>query len=83
LVDVDGNVEECRGTVSVFNVLAPVVRSFNSQANEIEAVGAWLANRGKYCGGSRLMFQRVRNKAQNDKKGAKNSAPHELRLLSL
>ena len=45
--DVDGNVEERRGTVSVFNGPAPVVQTFDSQAKEIEAVGAWLAERVK------------------------------------
>ena len=45
--DVDGNTEERRGTVSVFNGPAPVVRTFNSQEEEVDAVGAWLADRGK------------------------------------
>jgi mRNA-degrading endonuclease RelE of RelBE toxin-antitoxin system len=45
--DVDGNVEERRGTVSVFNGPPPVVQVFDSQAKEIEAVGAWLAERSK------------------------------------
>jgi len=44
--DVDGNTEERRGTVSVFNGAAPVVRTFNSQEEEVDAVGAWLADRG-------------------------------------
>jgi len=41
--DVDGNKEERRGTVSVFNGPPPVVRAFDSEAAEIDAVGAWLA----------------------------------------
>ena len=45
--DVDGNTEERRGTVSVFNGPAPVVRTFNSREEEVDAVGAWLADRGK------------------------------------
>ncbi|MBI2289272.1 MAG: DNA helicase, partial [Betaproteobacteria bacterium] len=45
--DVDGNTEERRGTVSVFNGPAPVVRTFNSREKEVEAVGAWLSDRGK------------------------------------
>ncbi len=45
--DVDGNVEERRGTVSVFNGPPPVVQTFDSQAEEIEAVGVWLADRSK------------------------------------
>ena len=47
VADVDGNVEERRGTVSVFNGPPPVVQTFDSQAKEIEAVGAWLADRIK------------------------------------
>ncbi|MGB7543411.1 MAG: UvrD-helicase domain-containing protein [Burkholderiales bacterium] len=45
--DVDGNVEERLGTISVFNGPAPVVQTFDSQVKEIEAVGAWLAERSK------------------------------------
>ena len=45
--DVDGNTEERRGTVSVFNGPAPLVQTFDSQAKETEAVGAWLAERAK------------------------------------
>jgi len=45
--DVDGNTEERRGTVSVFNGSAPVVRTFNSHEEEVDAVGAWLVDRGK------------------------------------
>ena len=47
VADVDGNVEERRGTVSIFNGPPPVVQIFDSQAKEIEAVGAWLADRVK------------------------------------
>lgn len=45
--DVDGNVEARRGTVSVFNGPSPIVQIFDSQAKEIEAVGAWLTERSK------------------------------------
>ncbi len=45
LSDVDGNVEERRGTVSVFNGPAPEVRTFDSQQEEISAVSAWLMDR--------------------------------------
>ena len=47
VADVDGNVEERSGTVSVFNGPPPIVQTFDSQAKEIEAVGAWLAERSK------------------------------------
>ena len=43
--DVDGNTEERRGTVSVFNGPAPAIRTFNSQKEEISAAGAWLVDR--------------------------------------
>ncbi len=45
--DVDGNTEERRGTVSIFNGPMPVVRTFKNQEEEIRAVGAWLADRTK------------------------------------
>lgn len=40
--DVDGNTEDRRGTVSVFNGPAPVIQSFASRNEEIAAVAAWL-----------------------------------------
>ena len=43
--DVDGNTEDRRSTVSVFNGTAPVIKSFGSQADEINAVGEWLRDR--------------------------------------
>jgi len=45
--DVDGNTEERRGTVSVFNGPAPAIRTFGSAEEEIGAVAAWLADRSK------------------------------------
>jgi superfamily I DNA/RNA helicase len=45
--DVDGNKEERRGTISVFNGPSPVVATFESEEAEIEAVGAWLTARDK------------------------------------
>ena len=47
VADVDGNAEDRRGTVSVFNGPAPVVRTLKSQEEEIEAVGGWIAERGR------------------------------------
>ncbi|HET8941047.1 MAG TPA: UvrD-helicase domain-containing protein [Rudaea sp.] len=43
--DVDGNVEERRGTVSVFNGPPPEILSFPDSAAESAAVGAWLSRR--------------------------------------
>jgi mRNA-degrading endonuclease RelE of RelBE toxin-antitoxin system len=44
VADVDGNTEVRRGTVSVFNGPAPVVRTFSSQQDENNFVAAWIAN---------------------------------------
>jgi superfamily I DNA/RNA helicase len=45
VADVDGNVEERKGTVSVFNGPAPAIASFPTVAAEAEAVAAWLQQR--------------------------------------
>ena len=45
IADVDGNVEERRGTVSVFNGPKPTIIAFNSKTEEIEAVKQWLLDR--------------------------------------
>ncbi|MGA8672921.1 MAG: UvrD-helicase domain-containing protein [Terracidiphilus sp.] len=42
VADVDGNIEERRGTISVFNGPDPAVRTFGSQEEEIDAVRTWL-----------------------------------------
>jgi superfamily I DNA/RNA helicase len=47
VADVDGNIEERRGTVSVFNGPAPLVQRFKSQEDENAAVGDWLAERSR------------------------------------
>lgn len=43
--DVDGNTEERKGTVSVFNGQPPSIREFASQAEEIDAVATWLGEK--------------------------------------
>ena len=45
VADVDGNKEDRRGTVSVFNGTIPLIRSFDSQEEEISAVSDWLRGR--------------------------------------
>jgi hypothetical protein len=45
LADVDGNAEERRGTVSVFNGPAPMVEVLADPEQEVEAVGRWVAAR--------------------------------------
>lgn len=47
VTDVDGNSEDRRGTVSVFNGPAPDIRSFKSDVAECKAVTAWLLERVK------------------------------------
>lgn len=42
VADVDGNVEDRRGTVSVFNGPLPLINSYESEQAEIESVGTWL-----------------------------------------
>ena len=43
--DVDGNTEDRRGTVSVFNGPAPAIQSFADRKLEKDAVAAWLSAR--------------------------------------
>lgn len=45
LSDVDGNTEKRRDTVSVFNGPEPVILALATEAEEIKAVGQWLADR--------------------------------------
>lgn len=47
LSDVDGNTEERRGTVSVFNGPKPTVRAIEDEKAETEAVAEWLKERIK------------------------------------
>ena len=42
VVDVDGNAEQRSGTVSVFNGPSPVLRAFDTEAEEFAAVSEWL-----------------------------------------
>ena len=45
LTDIDGNREDRRDTVSVFNGPVPTILSFKSEAEEIDAVAEWLNKR--------------------------------------
>lgn len=45
VTDVDGNVEDRRGTVSVFNGPPPTVQTFTTEQEEAAAVGTWIAER--------------------------------------
>ncbi len=44
LSDVDGNTEERRGTISVFNGPRPIISVLDTEQDEIETVGKWLQN---------------------------------------
>jgi superfamily I DNA/RNA helicase len=45
LADVDGNAEDRRGTVSVFNGPPPAIETFDDPEQEAEAVSEWIAAR--------------------------------------
>lgn len=47
VMDVDGNTEDRSDTVSVFNGPPPTIRTFDSESDEIHAVGAWIAELAK------------------------------------
>lgn len=47
VTDVDGNSEDRSDTVSVFNGPPPEIRSLESENEEIETVGKWIAERAK------------------------------------
>ncbi|MBK8569724.1 MAG: hypothetical protein IPN81_06915 [Nitrosomonadales bacterium] len=68
--DVDGNTEDRRGTVSVFNGTAPVIKSFGNQAEEINAVGEWLMDRSNEGIGAHEIGVFVRSDAELDRASA-------------
>ncbi len=43
--DVDGNIDDRRGTISVFNGPEPDIIIYDTQEDEIESVGQWLSKR--------------------------------------
>ena len=47
--DADGNIDDRRDTVSVFNGPAPVIRVLSSEQEEIKTVSAWLSEHLKVC----------------------------------
>jgi superfamily I DNA/RNA helicase len=65
--DVDENVETRNGTISVFNGQQPSIRTFESEAKEIAAVGDWLkANRRDGVRAAEMAVF-VRSKAEIDR----------------
>jgi len=45
LSDVDGNIEDRRGAISVFNGPSPIILALENQTEEINTVGKWLKER--------------------------------------
>lgn len=68
--DVDGNTEDRRGTVSVFNGPAPEVQSYKTEAEECQAVMAWLVARLKDGVSPHELGVFVRSDAQLDRASA-------------
>jgi superfamily I DNA/RNA helicase len=70
--DVDGNRENRRGTVSVFNGPPPLIRVFESEADEIAGVARWLRERVAegFNPGELAIFVRSANEQQRAKAAA-------------
>jgi hypothetical protein len=43
MTDADGNGEDRKGTVSVFNGIPSTIRSFATEADEISTIGEWMS----------------------------------------
>jgi superfamily I DNA/RNA helicase len=67
VTDVDGNQEERKGTVSVFNGPEPEIHTFGNAANESAAVGEWLAARASEGVPPNEMAVFVRSQAELDR----------------
>jgi hypothetical protein len=64
LTDADGNVEERRGTVSVFNGPEPTVRLAADAEEEVEVVAAWLRDRADEPAATHSIAVFVRSEAE-------------------
>ena len=67
LADVDGNVEDRRGTISSFNGEPPAIRTFETESEERHAVAAWLRERREEGVASREIGVFVRSANQLDR----------------
>ncbi len=65
--DVDGNVEDRRGTVSAFNGAPPIVRLFADAREESEAAAAWLRERRAEGAGAEAIGVFVRSERELDR----------------
>ncbi|MDH5668790.1 MAG: UvrD-helicase domain-containing protein, partial [Nitrospira sp.] len=64
VADVDGNVDDRRGTVSVFNGPPPLIQVHKSEPDEIKAVSDWISERVKAGVASHEVGVFVRSDAQ-------------------
>jgi superfamily I DNA/RNA helicase len=83
VTDVDGNTEERKGTMSVFNGPRPVIQSFEDDGAETDAVARWLAER---IGGDKMAPHEigvfVRSEAELDRaRDAVQKAGLKVKLL--
>ena len=67
VADVDGYVEDRRGTVSAFSGKSPAIRGFETHREESEAVGTWLRERRSEGVGAREMGLFVRSRNELDR----------------
>lgn len=67
ITDVDGNADNRRDTISVFNGPPPVIRVFADEAEEIQAVAAWLSEQSKASVAPHEVGVLVRSEAQLDR----------------
>lgn len=75
VVDVDGNVDDRRGTVSVFNGPAPDIQVLDDEKSETEAVGNWLKERheGGIAAHEIAVFVRSSNQIERARNAASES----------
>jgi len=82
LADVDGNKEDRRGTVSLFNGPEPAIQTLNSTDEETVAVSGWIAARAKEGVAPHEIGAFVRSPAQLDRaRAAVAAAGIPLRVL--
>jgi len=67
VADVDGNKEDRRGTISLFNGPEPAIQTFNSTGEETAAVSGWIAARVKEDVAPHEIGVFVRSPAQLDR----------------
>ena len=67
IADVDGNIEDRRGTVSAFNGEPPAIHLFETEKEEIKAVGTWLQERRNEGVGTRELGIFVRSAKELDR----------------